>query len=255
MLPKISWRRAAATLAAAIMLTGSPTWASDHDDGETSAKGRNRNLTDLYVFREDDQTGNPADAGNMVFIMNSNPRSLARQQYFFSATARYEFHVTRVPDRNTRPTGADDMIFRFSFGSPDQAGQQTITLTRITLANGFPVNQITIPAGRTSPAAPGLGNAPATVINTPVLDGLPITIFAGLREDPFFFDVEQFFRVRAGLLGRGPAVGFRSPDTAVDFAKGYNVNAIVMRVPLALLQQGNPAITTFDVWESISALQ
>lgn len=244
----------AAALALSVMLSGAPARASDHDDGEVSSKGRNRNLTDLYVFREDDQTGNPADAANLVFIMNTNPRSLARQQYFFSATARYEFHVARVADRNARPTGQDEQIFRFTFGSPDPAGQQTIQLTRVRVFNGQPVSQTTVVAGRTTPAAPGLGN-PATVVNTPILDGQQLAIFAGLREDPFFFDVEQFFRVRAGLLGRGPAVGFRSADTAVDFAKGYNVNAIVMRVPIALLQQGDPSITTFDVWETISAIQ
>lgn len=32
-----------------------PAMASDHDDGATHTKSRNLNLTDLYVFREDDQ--------------------------------------------------------------------------------------------------------------------------------------------------------------------------------------------------------
>lgn len=76
-------------------------------------------------------------------------------------------------------------------------------------------------------------------------------MFAGLREDPFFFDVEQYFRVRAGAAGTGPAVGFRSPTTAVDFAKGYNVNAIAVRVPIKFLQGGSQA-KVFDVWETIS---
>jgi hypothetical protein len=46
-------------------------------------------------------------------------------------------------------------------------------------------------------------------------------------------------------------VGFRSPDEAVDFAKGYNVNTIVVRVPIAFLA-GDNGSTTFDVWETIS---
>jgi hypothetical protein len=78
-----------------------------------------------------------------------------------------------------------------------------------------------------------------------------VSVFAGLREDPFYFDVEQFFRVRSGLLGRGPAVGFRSAATALDFAKGYNVNTIVMRVPRKLLQ-GSTNRTIFDAWLAIS---
>src|SRR4028119_782016 len=66
--------------------------ASDHDDGETEIKSRHLNLTDLFVFREKDQ--NPGAGSDLVFIMNTNPRSLARQQYYFSTIARYEFNVT-----------------------------------------------------------------------------------------------------------------------------------------------------------------
>ncbi|MEX0766486.1 MAG: DUF4331 family protein, partial [bacterium] len=55
--------------------------ASDHDDGEMDLKGRALNITDLYAFRERDQNSAAAD-GDLVFIMNVNPRSLARQQYY-----------------------------------------------------------------------------------------------------------------------------------------------------------------------------
>jgi hypothetical protein len=81
------------------------------------------------------------------------------------------------------------------------------------------------------------------------LSGGGITLYAGLREDPFFFDVEQFFRVRAGLAGLGPKVGFRTPG--YDFTQGYNMNSIVVWVPMGWLQV-NSGATTFDVWETIS---
>ena len=48
---------------------------------------------DLFVFREGDQTGVAADNDNLIFIMNTNDRSLARQQYYFNTNARYEFLV------------------------------------------------------------------------------------------------------------------------------------------------------------------
>jgi hypothetical protein len=86
-----------------------------------------------------------------------------------------------------------------------------------------------------------------------------LTVFAGLREDPFFFDVTQYFRVRAGALGLGPAVGFRSAASAIDFTKDYNVNSIVVRMPLAFLQRnadGSLASqTAFDVWQEIFVQQ
>src|SRR5438045_2060683 len=74
-----------------------PGWASDHDDGETAIKSRNRNITDVYAFREDWQDSAGSNA-NLVLIMCTNPRSVPRQQYFFDDTARYEFHICRVAD-------------------------------------------------------------------------------------------------------------------------------------------------------------
>jgi hypothetical protein len=217
--------------------------ASDHDDGETELKGRNLNLTDLFVFREQDQ--NPgAAAGDLVFVMNTNPRSLPRQQYYFSNRARYEFKVTRVTANNATPTGVPDMVLRFEFSAPDTNTQtQNYQMTALG-ADGSVIGTAT---GTTTP----LTNASTPNISTANIGGQNLAVYAGLREDPFFFDVQQYFRVRGGARGIGPAVGFRPPEAAEDFAKGYNVNAIAVRVPRAFLQQGTSA-TTFDVWETIS---
>ncbi len=214
--------------------------ASDHDDGETEIKGRNLNLTDLFVFREKDQNSAAAN-GDLIFIMNTNPRSLANQQYYFSTRARYEFKVTRVTNNDTTPTGKPDVVLRFEFGSPNAKGQQSIKVTAIKDGATTVANQ--------SLSTTALKATP--IVNQVSLGGSTLGVFAGLREDPFFFDVEQFFRVRAGALGIAPAVGFRAPNTAVDFAKGYNVNAIAVRVPIKFLQ-GSTSAKTFDVWETVS---
>lgn len=220
--------------------------ASDHDDGEVTTKGRAVNLTDLYVFREKDQ--NPAASqDDLVLIMNTNPRSLPRQPYYFSNTARYEFNITRVADVNATPTGKSNLTLRFEFSPPDASGAQNMTVTAIRGNGTQRRNNLTTTGApiRTTP----LNTFP--VLNTVSLGGSNLTVFAGLREDPFFFDVEQFFRVRAGALGRGPAVSFRPANQAADFTKGYNVNSIVVRVPKAFLQQ-KTGVNTFDVWETIS---
>ena len=50
--------------------------ASNHDDDEAEIKGRNLNLTDLYVFREGDQ--NPsASSDNLVFISTVSGKTTA----------------------------------------------------------------------------------------------------------------------------------------------------------------------------------
>ena len=99
--------------------------ASDHDDGEVDTKGRNLNLTDLYAYREKDQNQGAAD-GDLVLTMNTNPRSVARHQYYFSTNARYEFKLTRVADKDATPTGQEDVTLRFEFAPPNDQNQQQI---------------------------------------------------------------------------------------------------------------------------------
>lgn len=244
---KNTLRRSLLVLEVALLALLTPTiiGASDHDDGEVDTKGRAVNLTDLYVFREKDQNPNAAE-GDLVLVMNSNPRSLARTQYYFSPNALYQFHVTQVGEVNATPTGQGNVILRFAFSPPNSRGLQAVTITAVR-------------GGATTTATTTIGGAPivttplnnTTIANTVGLGGSNLTVFAGLREDPFFFDVEQFFRVRAGALGTGAKVGFREPSQAIDFTKGYNVNTIAVRVPRAFLQ-GGTAANTFDVWTTIS---
>jgi len=250
----VNLRKALAALTVAL-LAGAIGWmavrASDHDDGETDKKSRSLNLTDLYVFRENDQDGGAA-AGNLVLIMNTNPRSVARQQYYFSTNARYEFHLTQRADKFAAVTGGDDVTLRFEFDAPDASNQQAMTITAIR--NGSTLKATTKVGGGSILTTP-ITAAPAT--NMVDLGGSTMKVFAGLREDPFFFDVEQFFKIRADWRAAAPGSGTVVPrdlDTAVDFAKGYNVNAIAVSVPISFLANGSGA-TTFDVWETISIPQ
>src|SRR2546430_2503957 len=204
---------------AAILVVPGLLVASDHDDGETDTKGRNVNLTDLYAFREGDQTGDASQNANLILVMNTNPRSVARQQYYFSARARYEFRIERAASNSAAPTAAGlsrpDIILRFEFSEP-AANKQSMKVTAIRdgvrmVAKGA----VTTPLPVTAADTP--------TINAVTLGGSQLDVFAGLREDPFFFDVEQFFRVRAGLAGIGPSFGVRSPRW--DLTSGYKVNS------------------------------
>jgi Domain of unknown function (DUF4331) len=243
---KLSWKKSlilgGISIAAIVAVTSfsQSLMASDHDDGEVDAKGRSLNLTDLYAFREQDQNSG-ANPGDLVLVMDSNPRSIARQQYYFSTNARYEFKITRVADKDATPTGQEDITLRFEFSAPNDQQQQQIKLT--VIKDGQETSATNL---RTTP----LG-AQAPIVNQLSAAGSKISVFAGLREDPFYFDVEQFFRVRAGALGIGPAVGFRPPAQAVDSFKGFNVNAIAIRIPQQFLQ-GTTGATTYDIWETIS---
>ena len=225
--------------------------ASDHDDGVTDMKTQALNLTDLYVFREDNQTGKNADKNNLVLIMNSSPRSLPEQQYYFNTNASYQFHLSRITaeNKNATPTGADDVIIAFTFGVQDATNRQPITvtanrggevLTATTADDGAPLLTTEIQKGMAGDLS----------VYTVTLGGQPMKLFVGMREDPFFFDVQQFFKVRAGAAGLGPKVGFLPASEASDFTKDYNVNSIVLSVPLPFLQTA-AAEPVFDVWQTV----
>ena len=234
------WLMAVALALVVLLLAGAQLLvASDHDDGEMDLKGRALNLTDLYAFRERDHNA-AAGESDLVFIMNVNPRSLPRQQYFFSTAAQYDFHVTRAAGNDSSPTGRTDVLLRFEFSAPSRDGSQRIKVT--TIRDG-----VTSEADGAVQRTTTLRVAP--VVNRISVGGATLAVFAGLREDPFFFDVEQYFKVRAGAAGIGPAVGFRTPG--YDFTAGYNVLSIAVRVPRTWLA-GRTGATTFDVWTTIS---
>lgn len=245
-----------AALAGAYALQTPLALASDHDDGETTFKARNLSLTDLYAFVESWQDS-AGDSGNLILVMNTNPRSLAQQPYTFNTRAVYEFHLSQVKDssKTKRPTGSDDVQVQFSFAKADPSTQrQPIKLT--LTVKGKRIFSGTV--GTTTGLADSIAGTP--VINSRTVKGSTVKVFAGLREDPFFFDVERYFRIRSFLatgnnsLGSGPTQGgpnvFRSDATAVDFTVGYNVNAIVMSLPLSLIRASADQ-NVFDVWETI----
>jgi hypothetical protein len=248
--------RGAAVVAALCATQVGVVRASDHDDGETTFKARNLSLTDLYSFVESWQDSS-GSADNLILVMNTNPRSLAQQPYTFNTRALYEFHLTRVndADKAKRPTGKDDVKVGVSFGRPDPANQRQAIVLSLTV-KGKKVFSGNV--GTTSSLADSIAGSP--VINSKSVKGTNVRVFAGLREDPFYFDVERFFRIRSFLatgnnsLGSGPIQGgpnvFRSDATAVDFTTGYNVNAIVVSLPLSLIRVGAQQ-NVFDVWETI----
>ena len=225
---------------ALLVLSSVSVKASDHDDGENDQKSRALNLTDLYVFKESTQISG-GSANHLVFVMNSNPRSLPRQQYFFSSKARYDFRISRVGANNAAAVkGTNDVILRFEFGNPDASNQQAITLT--VYKNGIKTTKTLTDSSATIKTT-SLAGAGSPVNNAVTINGETLNIFAGLREDPFFFDVTAFFKFRSTLAGY-PA------GAPSDFTANYNVNSIVARVPITFLQSSSE--TVFDVWTTIA---
>ena len=189
--------------------------ASDHDDGETDLKSRSLNLTDVYVFREDKEIGG-GSAAHLVFLINSNPRSLPQQQYYFSTSARYELHIGRVGTSKDVPAVTDsDVTIRFEFGAPSASGIQAMSMT--TIIDGVSSTYTSKDGGGAINTTP-LSGAGAPVVSDVTVGGRVFKVFAGLRRDPFFFDVTAFFRFRlaaAGTGGNTPVPGFAAFPTYI----------------------------------------
>jgi hypothetical protein len=122
---------------------------------------------------------------------------------------------------------------RFQFGKPNAEGSQEM---RVTLRAKNPANNVDF-VGRST----GFGKT--LVINRGPRD---IKVFAGRRDDPFFFDLIGFQNVLD--LGGRSFVGCGSANSHPenDTFKGQNVSSIVIELPSSLLRGGGD--TKIGVW-------
>jgi len=118
---------------------------------------------------------------------------------------------------------------------------------------GDPANQVMHVRGPIAPVALGpdsrIVNDAGVTVSARVSTGTQVIVgerqgvrlFAGVRDDPFFFDLGRFSAILAGQ-----ASSFADPGT--DAFAGLNTYAIVIELPVAMI--GDPATTT--IWASTS---
>ena len=213
----------AAALAAVVSGGPGSSAAADHVDapGLTPPGGNLQlDLTDIYAWR--------ARNGNTVLAMNVNGLTAKGKRPVFAsgspAVARtravtYWFRVDNNGD------AAADVNIAVSFGKANSRGVQELTVKR---------NGKLLVEGQTSPAKSITINRSGAV-----------RAYAGLREDPFFFDLDGFINILSMEPGKS-FLGCKSPRT--DFFAGQNVSAIVLELPASqLTRTGSSAI---GVWSA-----
>lgn len=188
--------------------------------------GKYEDITDVYVFREGDQTGNPEDNSNLVFVMTLNGLIPPGQWRPFATDIDYVIRIAR--DKNNLDGTQRNISVRF--GPVNENGQQEI------FVNGRS-------AGQTTP----FNDSP--VINTVNLGAnanFEARVFAGEMDDPFFLD----FRIVTEGLGAGVnGSGVDTTRTPSDTFGNSNVNAIVVSAPVSWLQENvSSTPTSFHVW-------
>jgi len=220
-----------ATLA---LLVGSAAFrvgAADHLDAPTVRGDGRIDINDVYVFQGH-------NANNTVLAMTVDPAAGILSPTSFRKGAVYEFKVSTDGD------AIPDVAYRIKFGSVRDDGTQSLKVMR---ADGSDAA-----ANHGGDSNIGDGN---TYQKIKLAGGGQI--WAGLRDDPFFFDLNRFKTFKATLLATGTLADLgglvdctRTAPAPTDFFLGFNGMAIVLELPdSAFTGGGHP---TIKVWSTVS---
>ncbi len=233
---------ALAIIAAPIALISS-SHASDHADTPEIVANLGTDITDVFMFPS------PSNPDKVVLVMNVRPLIAAGQ----SANVSFDPNVLYQLKIDNNGDAVEDLVIQATF-------------------TGLGSNQKVSVTNPTAPQTTGTTNTLLSTnkhtgtINTIFNAGAGMKVFAGAREDPFFFDLEQFFHIlpdRATPLTGVPianpnepqATSWRAPGEAVDFLSngGFNVLSIVVEVPKSKLRgHGTGASSVIGLWTTTS---
>ena len=238
------------------MLAPSSLFASSHREAPITALDRSADVTDWYAFVSYD---NPK---NVTMILNVDPLlepSNGPNYFPFDDNVVYQMLIDNNQD------GIPDVIFQFRFnttiglpnlftgyvggiaGIPPITSLSGLGAEGLSLSQTYTVNMIKLRDGKPVSNAVPSNVGPLTMPNYQELfnQGINklsngITVFAGTVDDPFFIDLGAFFDSVNFRKGTGPILSSaidtdNSHNYAPDAVGGYNVNSIVLEVPIAML--------------------
>jgi hypothetical protein len=225
-----------AALGATLAITRSSR-ASDHQDTPEVELSSRMDINDVYAF-----PGSSADRIVLVLTTSSPITPAQSAAAAFDPNLLYQLKIDNTGD------GVEDKVIQVTFSGTGSNQQMTVR-------------------GPVAPAQTGTMNTLVTsgtsitgTINTTLGSATGIQAFAGIRDDPFFLDLEQFFRIVpdrkpvSGGLSQLPdqptASAFRPAGQAVDYLRGINTLGIVLEMPTAMLTEGGTK--KIGVWGSIS---
>ena len=185
--------------------------AADHLDAPLVAADGRTDINDVYLFES---------GSNTVMVMTVNPLAGVLSPTSFSPKATYNFKIDNTGD------AVADIVYTATFSPPSENASvkaQKITLTR---------SGVEVARGKVTPNLGGAAGSPNVI---PVDGGG--SLYAGVNDDPFFFD----------LLAFNAGAAFCPGGVGSNFFTGLNVSAVVLEVPSSSLGS-TPSDTTFGVW-------
>lgn len=190
---------------AVITVAGFFALAADHMDAPAVTGGTN-DITDFYAFQGQDNN-------NIVFVTNVQGllSPTDTQSAMFDENTMIEINIDTngdaVEDLVIQAIPKDGKMYFFGPVAPAQAGLMS-TVRTSGIASSVAI---------TKPGA-----------NATITTNAGMSFFAGPRDDPFFFDVDQYKAIIAGT-----ATGFENPGT--DTYAGTNVMSVVVEVPKSMI--------------------
>ncbi|MES2431324.1 MAG: DUF4331 family protein [Bacteroidota bacterium] len=205
-----------AAFAVAAIITGSII-AADHIDAP-AVTGQTSDITDMYVFRA-------ADPNNLVLVANTqgllSPGSTGAAS--FEENTLIEFNIDNNNDK------VEDLVIQCKYDASSKMmsiygpATPSATGTKSKLEGIVSAKVKVTPYTKTTPdIGTGLGG---------------IKVFAGPRDDPFFFDLNRYKMIIAGTAG-----SFNNPG--MDAFAGTNVLSTVVEVPKSILG----GTGTLNIW-------
>ena len=208
--------------------------ASDHQDTPETELNPRMDINDVYVF--------PGSTPDRVTLVMTTSSPIPGQQASFDPNLLYQIKIDNTGD------AIEDLVLQITFNTGSGSAQSVKVV---------------------GPVAPAHLGTQTTLVNTAAaVEGAVGTnlgsdtgmqVFAGLRADPFFIDLEQFFSI---LPDRRPSTGslsgpstptassFRNPG--IDILRPFNCLAIVIELPKNKLTSSTAADAKIGVWATIS---
>ncbi len=200
--------------------------AADHGDAPNASNDAAADINDVYAFLD------PNDNSQIVLILTLRGFIAAGENANFG---QFDHRILSAFELETTGDAVADAFIAVTFSpQTSRTTPQTATVTAI-LPGGTPVTLFTAPTTISTVAA----TPPPQTVTTNAATG--IRFFAGLTDDPFFFDVPAFGRFVASVLAGTPDPSQLTRGR--DSFAGYNTMAIALSIPRSLL----PGVSTLGV--------
>jgi hypothetical protein len=204
---KFNLKTISLALVALVACAASYLIAADHIDSP-AVTGTGSDITDVYAFQS------PASASNIVFVVNV--QGLLAPSATAAASFDEEVMIEINIDNSATKDHMEDLVIQAAFDNgkvkvygPEAPSQKGLTSTLL----------------KSTPIEANISAYGATPI---ISESNGIKVFAGPRDDPFFFDLNQF----KAIIG-GTATSFNNPG--IDAFAGTNVLSLVVEVPKSML--------------------